>query len=219
MTWTKLGEDFPERLLDLSDAAFRLHVAATIYVNHAALDGYLPWKRLDRVPVPSRARRPAIVAELIEFGLWSETGEGWTLTDFFDAQLSAEEVRLGKQYANARQAKRFARPEDRAARADAEQRARQQLNDARQRRRDRLTHVDSRGNSHVSSRALVSSRLAPSRKETRARRGDAPPSCAAGVPTGKVVRLDTGRDGPVAFRERVIAQGFDPAILARTAAS
>ena len=108
MTWTKTPDDWPDRLFDLSDSAYRLHHAATTFCNRLLLDGSLPKVRLAMVPVPQRARRPPIVRELIDAGLWLESADGWELLDFFDAQLSAEEVTARREYDAVRQRIRFA---------------------------------------------------------------------------------------------------------------
>jgi hypothetical protein len=96
MTWTKLSDDYGEDHFELSDKAFRLHVTATIYCNRHGLDGALPEDRLRLLPI--RGRRKLAVDELEGCGLWRRDVAGWVLTDFFDAQLSAEEVELTRKY-------------------------------------------------------------------------------------------------------------------------
>lgn len=180
MTWTKLDEDFPERFVELSDAAFRLHVAATVYVNRFGLDGALPRKRLERTSVPQRSRRPAIVRELVEAGLWQEAADGWMLRDFFDAQWSAEEVTKQREYDAARQRKRFARTDqERQVRAAEERESRLALFDARERRRTRASQRESQGESQrpVPFRT-VSSRSVPNENEDE---NDARPVALSGA--------------------------------------
>lgn len=147
MTWTKTGDDYPDRLLDRSDAAYRLHHAATTYCNRLGLDGTLPRARLSQVPVPPRTRRTAVVAELVAAGLWSEEPDGWQLADFFEAQPSAEEVALTRKYDAIRQRKRMAAAEKRPDIGREEEAARVALFEARERRRAR-SHVVSHSATH-----------------------------------------------------------------------
>lgn len=109
MTWTKTADDFPDQMLDLSDAAYRLHHAATTYCNRVGTDGRLTRSRLGFVPVPPRTRRPGVIAELVAASLWLPESDGWSLTDFLESQLSADEVRLTTEYNRIRQAIRLCR--------------------------------------------------------------------------------------------------------------
>lgn len=148
MTWTKSPDDYPDRLLDLSDAAYRLHHAATVYANRVGLDGRIPKSRLTLVPVPQKTRRPAVVRELRDAGLWREDHDYWELVDFFDAQLSADEVSAQRHYDAIRQRVRFAKDDQTKADLRAqEDAAKRDLFDARERRRARAsqreTHRDS----------------------------------------------------------------------------
>lgn len=147
MTWTKSSDDYPDRLLDLTDAAYRLHHAATVFCNRLGLDGRLPRKRLAMLPVPPRTRRKAIVQELIDAGHWIETADGWTLADFFEAQLSAEEVAAQRRYDAVRQAKRFAQTPERKAELRVEEEAAKRLLYAARERRRAISHCESQGDS------------------------------------------------------------------------
>jgi hypothetical protein len=109
MTWTKTPDDYPDRLLERSDAAYRLHHAATTYANRVGLDGRIPKTRLSLVPVPRKTRRKPVVDELVAAGLWPDDGDAWQLVGFFDDQPSAEEVRLTREYNTLRQRIRFAK--------------------------------------------------------------------------------------------------------------
>jgi hypothetical protein len=178
MTWTKTPDDYPDRLLDLSDAAYRLHHAATVYANRVGLDGRLTDARVSLVPVPLRSRRNSVIRELEAAGLWERDGGEWVLTDFFEAQLSAEEVRCRREYDAIRQRIRFATSSAHKAELRAlEDAAKAALNVARERRRGRAdeaiteatalptSHRESHGDSH----RPAPIRPAPSRSSTRAR--------------------------------------------------
>jgi hypothetical protein len=162
MSWTKLSDDFPDRLVGLSDAAFRLHVSATVYANRLNLDGEIPKARLSLLPVPQRTRRPTVVRELVAADLWREGrlsvseqdgrivvrldhSNVWTLVDFYEAQLSSAEVTAQRAYDALRQRIRFARDAD--AKADLreeETRAKAALFEAREQRRDWVATVSGR---------------------------------------------------------------------------
>ena len=109
MVWTKTPDDYPDRLMDVTDSAYRLHHAATTYSNRVGSDGRIHKSRLTLIPVPARTRRPAVVRELEAAGFWDRDATGWTLADFFDAQLSAEEVDAQRRYDAIRQRIRFAK--------------------------------------------------------------------------------------------------------------
>lgn len=109
MTWTKTGDDYPERLFELSDAAYRLHHAGTTYANRLLLDGRIPKSRLDLVPVPRNVLHESVLEELSSAGLWLDAGDGWVLTDFLSAQPTREEVEARRGYDAVRQRLRFAR--------------------------------------------------------------------------------------------------------------
>jgi hypothetical protein len=158
MTWTKSSDDYPDRLLDLSDAAYRLHHAATVFCNRLGLDGSLPRTRLALVPVPPRTRRLAVLRELIDAGHWIETDDGWTLTDFFDAQLSAEEVTLQRRWDVVRQQIRFAKKAQKKAELRADEDAiKAALWEAREQRKGLV----SQRNSLVNSLRPVPTRIRP----------------------------------------------------------
>lgn len=177
MTWTKTPDDYPDRLMDLSDAAYRLHHAATTYANRVGLDGLIPRARISLVPVPTRTRRKAVVNELVGAGLWLETEVGYQLSDFFAAQLSAEEVGLTRDYNAIRQALRFAKgPDGAQKRASLENDKRsvlERLNEARERRRAQ-SHTATSTATHMPPSRPVPSRPAPIQERGRETTSDAP---------------------------------------------
>jgi hypothetical protein len=139
MTWTKTPDDYPDRLIERSDAAYRLHHAATTYSNRVGLDGRIPKARVHLIPVPPRTRRAAVIRELVAAELWQEDADAFTLVDFLRDQPSRQEVDLQRQWDVLRQQIRFAKgPDD----ADKQARLRRQagavrdaLQDVRNRRK------------------------------------------------------------------------------------
>lgn len=185
MTWTKTPDDYPDRLLELSDAAYRLHHAATVYSNRIGSDGHVQRIRLSMVPVPAKAKRPRVVQELVTAGLWQPTDDGWLLIDFMAAQLSAEEVQLQRQWDVKRQQIRFAKTaeerQERRAESDA---IRDALHAARERRKD----GNSQPVSLVNSLRPVPLRPVPSRS--------APSESEDEDEAAALARSPSGRAGP-----------------------
>lgn len=75
MTWTKLGEEFPDEAADLSDAAFRLHVEALAWSNRRLLDQMVPKRDVRRFTFVQQADEAA--AELVAAGWWQDCGKDW----------------------------------------------------------------------------------------------------------------------------------------------
>lgn len=87
MTWTKLGDDFPDRppIAGLSDGAFRLHVSALIYSNRLLTDGLVTESQVRRL-LP-RFRR-AYLDELLAAGVWAVDDGGYRIVDSLADQPS-----------------------------------------------------------------------------------------------------------------------------------
>lgn len=95
MTYTKIPGEWltDSRLLPLSDRAWRLYVMALIYSNHHELDGRVPDPALRILIQSPRAAVDELVrAKLWERGIGAESGS-WVIRDFFEHQLSADELR------------------------------------------------------------------------------------------------------------------------------
>jgi hypothetical protein len=164
VTWTKTSDDFPEAHLDLSDAAYRLHHAATTFSNRLLLDGRIPRTHLTLVAVPPKTRRPAIVRELVAADLWAEDGDAWTLTDFHLAQPTKEEVLAEREYAAVRQRIRYAKSAVvKAELRRVEDTARERLNAAREHRRALISQCESQSYSQPDSQRPVPTRPVPTR--------------------------------------------------------
>lgn len=123
MTWTKLRDELGDELIGLTDAAFRLHVSATIYSNRVGADGRIAKARLVLIPVPARTRRKSVIRELIDAGQWRDIGDGWEIVGYFQDQMSAEEARLTTEYNRVREAIRLCRDDEKRASFKEEERS------------------------------------------------------------------------------------------------
>jgi hypothetical protein len=92
MTWVKLDDNFADHpaIAPLSDAAFRLHVAALCYCARYLTDGLVPEAFVD-----SRRRKAA--AELVSRGRWRTEVDGWRIHDYLDYQESREKVEARRE--------------------------------------------------------------------------------------------------------------------------
>jgi len=103
MTWTKLSDNYADRLedLELTPTACWLHTAALIYCNRVGSDGRLPFSKIGKVASVPAA--DLYVAELEQQGLWTRLdGDGAWQVDWTD-QEPAEDVRRRREGANDRQ--------------------------------------------------------------------------------------------------------------------
>jgi hypothetical protein len=103
--WVKLSDTFPEdeRILGLSDKAFRLHVAALCASARNLTDGVISLERFRALSALVGAGKPEL-EELTSCGLWE--GEGpWTIRKYLDYNWSAEKVRDERRKAAERKAK------------------------------------------------------------------------------------------------------------------
>jgi hypothetical protein len=107
MTWARIGDDFNERpaLDDLSLSARMLYVEALVYCNRFLTDGSIKGSALVRF---SRLDDPATAAaELVDAGIWSTVGIGWSVVGYLDRsnpdrQLSRERVEDDRSKASER---------------------------------------------------------------------------------------------------------------------
>lgn len=85
MTWSRFSDDWPHRpeVVGLTDAAFRTHVHAIVYVAKWHTDGLVPttW-------VPQRR----LGNELVKAGLWEPVDGGWLVLDWHDHVPSRAEL-------------------------------------------------------------------------------------------------------------------------------
>lgn len=128
MSWVRLDDGFAghRKVLPLSDAAFRLEVAAICWCNQHANDGTLAAAdvRLLCGYLSDPGQAKAAVLELVAAGLWDATETGHRLHDYDKYQPSAQERRASNEAAAERMRKyrerRHGKPAD-AAQQPAEQ--------------------------------------------------------------------------------------------------
>ena len=105
MSWLRLDDGFVEhdKIHDLSDRAFRLHVAALCYCARNLTDGELNQRRLKVVCALTKATRKH-VTELVDSGLWTTSIDGHSIRDSLDYNPSAETVKKRRAEAKERMA-------------------------------------------------------------------------------------------------------------------
>lgn len=77
MTWTKLGQEFPDDARKLSDAAFRTHVEGLCWANRVGSDLIVEADDLGRFAATAEPK--VAIAELVAKGWWETRREGWYL--------------------------------------------------------------------------------------------------------------------------------------------
>ena len=100
MTWLRLDDGFSEhrKVIDLSDAAFRLHVSALCFCARNLTDGFLSEAASHRCyPKPKAA-----IAELLQAKLWTRTSSGYTIHDYLTYNPTRERVAAEREAAKIR---------------------------------------------------------------------------------------------------------------------
>ncbi len=89
MPWLRIDETFAEhdKVLSLSDAAFRLHVHALCYCARLTTDGVVPRAALRSLKGTSR-----LAERLVEVGCWELHDKGWLVHDFLEYNPSREDL-------------------------------------------------------------------------------------------------------------------------------
>lgn len=107
MPWVRFDDQFTiHRKVDgLTDAAFRLHVAAVFWSARNLTDGFVPEEDLDLVC--ARLRQPArFAAECVKRGVWHDAhqacpsekcpapavADGWVIHDYWEYQPTRDKV-------------------------------------------------------------------------------------------------------------------------------
>lgn len=100
MPWANLDDQFPThpKVVGLSDAAFRLHVAGICYSAKYLTDGLID---VTAVPLLMPKYRERSLEELMSRGLWICHGPVYEIHDYLDwnrsrAQVEAERERKSK---------------------------------------------------------------------------------------------------------------------------
>ena len=103
MAWTQLDDNTVDRLWNLSDGAWRLHISGLVLSNRLLLDGRIPGNRVAGL-VP-RFRR-AVLDELVRGGHWRPVDDDWQIVTGLSDQLTKEQV-LARRRASRERVKRF----------------------------------------------------------------------------------------------------------------
>jgi len=88
--WFRLNGNFAEhpKVMDLSDRAFRLHVAALCHATRNLTDGFLSELAVKVACALAKATRRHVV-ELRDAGLWIGVDGGWEIKDYVVYQAGA----------------------------------------------------------------------------------------------------------------------------------
>ncbi len=101
MAWVRIDDAFCDhpKVDSLTDAAFRLHVAALCYSARLLTDGFIATLRPPRLMVNYK---PKLAAELEAAGLWRQSPGGWLIHDFLAYNTPAEKVKSDREAAASR---------------------------------------------------------------------------------------------------------------------
>lgn len=96
MSWLRIDDKFARhpKVLNLSDKAFRLHVAALCTCAEMLSDGRLGERDIKMlVPVVNASSWKRYVNELVSAGLWTVEIHGWSINDYLDYNPAAVKVK------------------------------------------------------------------------------------------------------------------------------
>lgn len=104
MVWARLDDQFANhpKVVRLSDAAFRLHVAGICYCACHLTDGEIAALEVPRL-VPGY--RPKALAELVDRGLWERNDDTYLIRAFLEYNPSKEKVEQQRAEAAERKAR------------------------------------------------------------------------------------------------------------------
>lgn len=96
MPWANLDDQFPKhpKVLPLSDAAFRLHVAGICYCAQYLTNGLIDE---DAVPLLVPRYKPRTLADLTDRGLWLPHPDGYEIRDYLQWNRSREQVEAERE--------------------------------------------------------------------------------------------------------------------------
>ena len=107
MSWLRIDDHFAEneKIVDLSDRAFRLHVAALCYCARNLTDGKLDSRGI-KVSCAIVAGTKRHISELVEASLWVATpGDKYKIKDFNEYNPTAKQVKIDRAKARERMKK------------------------------------------------------------------------------------------------------------------
>lgn len=104
VTWTKLGDDYPDRMEYLSDTAFRLHTEMLCVVNKRETGPFLTGSQVMR-KTAVRGDLDAAIVELRDCGFWFEADGGYVIHEHMEHQIEPEILQIRRKKAAERQAK------------------------------------------------------------------------------------------------------------------
>lgn len=96
MPWANLDDQFPKhpKVLPLSDAAFRLHVAGICYCAQYETNGRIA---AEMVPLLVPRFRTRSLDELSRRGLWMPHSDGWEIHDYLEWNRSKEQIEAERE--------------------------------------------------------------------------------------------------------------------------
>lgn len=116
--WVRLDDGFADhrKVLDLSDAAFRLHVCAMCWAGRRGTDGLIVRRdlRVLLAMLPDDHDGPALAAQLVRSGAWEPDEQGWRIHNFLRYNPPAAEVAREQEAAKERMRKLRARSPERS---------------------------------------------------------------------------------------------------------
>lgn len=119
MSWLRLDDGFAEhpKVEQITDKAFRLHVAALCYSARKLTDGFLSMKAVKVLAaIVDAPRVDRYTTELERAGLWLVVEDGYQINDYLDYNPDAEAVK----HARAKNAERQLRHRSRNAESNAQ---------------------------------------------------------------------------------------------------
>jgi hypothetical protein len=114
VSWLRIDDGFAEnpKIAELADRTFRLHVVALCYCARNLTDGVVTTRALRVLAaIVGVARIEKNVSQLVEAGLWTQSGDGYEINDYLEYNPSAAKVK-----------------EERAANAERQRRHRDRTN-------------------------------------------------------------------------------------------
>lgn len=105
VTWLKLDDKFVRhpKVQGLSDAAFRLHLAAMGHCAEYTTDGRIASHVV--VTLTAHPDKAPLIKEMVDAGLWEAMVGGWEVHDFLRYNPSAEQIKARRNHWRSRQDK------------------------------------------------------------------------------------------------------------------